>query len=181
MSDDDEGRSRQAVRLAELESENARLRAENERLRTARVEELDELTGETALALTIAGLAPAEVADTYVRLNDTLIPTVTRLLLLFMFREDGTPYNYVEWGVGGVPETGPLTLTLQRVEGQTPNELRLAAQAESDRLREALQFYADISNYHGGSPGAQEHIPPGAWMWTHDMGERARAALREAS
>lgn len=171
MSDDDEGRSRQAVRLADLEAECARLRAENERLRTARVEELDELTDESALGRAIAGLAPAEVADTYVRLTDTFIPTVTRLLLLFMFREDGTPYNYVEWGVGGVPETGPMTLTLQRVEGQTPNDLRLAAQAEADRLRDALQQIA----------GARIPWAGRADRDAIDLVEIAELALKEAS
>lgn len=47
-------------------------------------------------------------------------------------------------------------------------------------LRSALQFYADLSNYRNGSPGQSEHIPPGSWAWTHDQGERARAALKEA-
>ncbi len=178
MSDDDEGRSRPAVRLADLEAECARLRAENARLRTARVEELDELIDETALARAIAGLAPAEVADQYVRLNDVFIPTVTRLLLLFMFREDGTPYNYVEWQVGGVPETGPMTLTLQRVEGKTPNELRLAAQAEADALRAAVDAATALETFYLSRHWAMYEDEASLWM---AFATARRAALKEDS
>lgn len=49
--------------------------------------------------------------------------------------------------------------------------------AENERLRTALEWYADVDHYLRGAPGEntpREFITP---MWLCDVGERARKAL----
>lgn len=180
-------RTRERLNVAERQRLDALLaavaqgQAECERLRTQRAEELDELVDDSALARVIANIAPEEVDAARVRLNDGFIPVVTRLMLMFMVKDDGTLYNFVEWGVGGVEETGPMILTLQRVQGKTPNDLRLEALAEVDRLRAALQGIADTCE----APDVWEHGIDGDEYnsWTTCEGrwaiqEQAEAALK---
>ena len=56
---------------------------------------------------------------------------------------------------------------------------RDALRAEVERLRAALEWYADPAHYERGIPG---HYGPsrrlaGVCAWIHDHGQRARAAL----
>jgi hypothetical protein len=54
-------------------------------------------------------------------------------------------------------------------------------QAECDRLREALEFYADRKNYVDGAPGHSSPDGDGGYTWEDDDGLRARAALSAPS
>ena len=49
------------------------------------------------------------------------------------FFHDEGGINYVEFGLEGLPDTGPLVITIQRKDGKTPHELRQEAE---DRLRD---------------------------------------------
>jgi hypothetical protein len=54
-------------------------------------------------------------------------------------------------------------------------------QAECDRLREALEFYADRKNYVDSAPGHSSPDGDGGYTWEDDDGLRARAALSAPS
>lgn len=82
-----------------------------------------------------------EIAATQARITNALIPQLSRLLLVSMIKDDGELYNYIEWDVGELPETGPMRLALQRGTGKTPAVLIAEARAERDRLRAAAWRY----------------------------------------
>lgn len=68
-------------------------------------------------------------------------------LLAGYFRQEGAT-NYVEMRVTH-PDTGPLVLSLQRVEGQTPHELRKKAETQLSDAKNHISLLEALLQHHG--------------------------------
>lgn len=120
----------QAERIAELEAENGKLR-------DGLAKGLSEKTMLTELAMRNGGLYAG-------------IEGGAAAVLASAFAEQFTSsggVNYVEVSFMH-PATGPICVTLQRVQGKTPHQLRREAEAERDQLRaEVERLRADAERY----------------------------------
>lgn len=135
-----EARATQAeARVAELEAENERLREDNARLL--------EFEQQMATRLIERDLGPGTRAEIkqegeVVQVRATAAEfarELGRLMAEAMEEVGGT--NYVEWQCAH-EKLGSLTLTLQRVEGETPGQQLEEARAEVERLRSLVERLA---------------------------------------
>jgi hypothetical protein len=113
----------------------------NEQAKRAELEEEARAYAERDLiiqtALATAGHVEA-LGGPQGRVAHVTVSALARVLLMLMIKPDGSLYNYIEWEVDQLPETGPLSIALQRGNGKTPGVLINEARADSAALREVL-------------------------------------------
>ncbi len=109
------------------------------------------------------------------------IPYIAEYLFQFIgAREEKGPSNYAEIEVQH-NTFGAMTLTLQRRSGQTPHQLKVAAESlaaqalrERDEAREALKLHEQLLLINAVRAVAAEHAP--LWLEAADAAsDRARA------
>ena len=67
------------------------------------------------------------------------IPVIAEYLAQMMEDGEGKYFNFMEMQINH-KSAGPMVLSLQRKNGQTPNELRKAAEAKLNKAVETLRF-----------------------------------------
>ncbi len=79
----------------------------------------------------LAALYPQEIAAGQARIN-AMIPPLSVMLAMLLLKADGTPWNHIGWIVGGAPDPiGLVEVTIQRVNGLSPIDMRDQARAEA--------------------------------------------------
>jgi hypothetical protein len=152
-------------RAQKLESDLAAARAENDKLRT----DFANLEAGRATLFDLAvrnGTITAEVGS---EACQVMAAQFSELL-----REKGGE-NYMEMHLTDTRYEGEkLVVTLRWHKGKTPDEMRRLAEGREQRLRAALEFYADVSKYPSPKTGGLGEL-------YFDCGETARKALAPAS
>ena len=91
----------------------------------------------------LAALDPQEIALGQARIN-AMIPPLSVMLALLLLKADGTVWNHIGWIVGGAPDPiGLVEVTIQRVNGLSPIDMREQAMAEAAQLRDMLRYLTD--------------------------------------
>lgn len=79
-------------------------------------------------------LDPQEIALGQARIN-AMIPPLSVMLAMLLLKADGTVWNHIGWIVGGAPDPiGLVEVTIQRVNGLSPIDMRDQARAEAAQV-----------------------------------------------
>jgi hypothetical protein len=107
-----------------------------------------------------------------IKLHSKVFPLITHALVVGFFEENGGK-NYVECQVEFPKssltlhhKSGTFILTMQRKDGKTPNDLKMEAEAERDKIAEVLRPFAENEHYRavGALPlFSKDH-------WEHNAG-----------
>ena len=120
-------------------------RAEQAEARLAEVEQERDALREVATELHIVGAGMTPETGLRLELQAGIIPAMATALA-GAFKEHGGK-NYVEFHFHtGDPDVGDVCLTMQRIDGKTPDQLKREAEAKASTLSAALERYGPLQH-----------------------------------